>query len=71
MSDGPAFLTPDEWVSLRTALRLSPREGHVVSLIINGMQDMGIADQCGISLDTVRTHIRRIYTKVGRTHARS
>lgn len=48
--------------------RLSPREEEVLGLLAEGALYKEIAAQLDISLDTVRTHIRRIYEKL---HVRS
>ncbi len=43
---------------------LSPREDKIVSLLAQGHLYKEIATTLGISLDTVRTHIRRVYEKL-------
>lgn len=48
--------------------RLSAREDSVLSCLIKGLTYQETADQLGISIDTIRTHIRRIYEKL---HVRS
>jgi DNA-binding NarL/FixJ family response regulator len=45
------------------AAKLSPREEEVLELLANGALYKEIAGTLGISLDTVRTHLRRIYEK--------
>ena len=47
---------------------LSPREKEVLALLAQGFLYKEIADQLGLSYDTVHTHIRRIYEKL---HVRS
>lgn len=49
--------------------RLTPREREVLLLVKQGLSDKEIAEQCGISLWTVRTHIGNLYEKTG-THSR-
>ncbi|HVY69141.1 MAG TPA: response regulator transcription factor [Verrucomicrobiae bacterium] len=44
--------------------RLSPREKQVLDLLARGEGYKQIASELGISLDTVRTYIRRIYEKL-------
>jgi DNA-binding NarL/FixJ family response regulator len=44
--------------------RLSPREQEILGLLANGALYKEIAGTLGISLDTVRTHLRRIYEKL-------
>ena len=43
---------------------LSPREEMVVDRLAKGLTYKQIADQLGISIDTIRTYIRRIYGKL-------
>lgn len=43
---------------------LSPREEMVVDRLAKGLTYKQIADQLGISIDTIRTYIRRIYEKL-------
>ena len=45
------------------ATLLSPREEEILGLLANGALYKEIASTLGISLDTVRTHLRRIYEK--------
>jgi DNA-binding NarL/FixJ family response regulator len=47
---------------------MTGREKEVLTLLARGQQYKQIADNLGISLDTVRTHIRHIYEKL---HIRS
>ncbi|MHC8355764.1 helix-turn-helix transcriptional regulator [Pseudomonas sp. LB3P81] len=47
------------------ASRLSIRELEVVTLIAQGNSNQQIAEQLFISLHTVKTHARRIYSKLG------
>jgi len=43
---------------------LSPREEMVLDLLAKGFTYKLIADQLGISIDTIRTYLRRIYEKL-------
>lgn len=47
-----------------SASPLSPREQQLLALLARGLRYKEIADQLGIALDTVRSHIRRIYEKL-------
>lgn len=49
---------------------LSPREQEILGWLAQGFLIKEIADRLGISFDTVRTHIRRIYEKL-QVHSRS
>jgi DNA-binding NarL/FixJ family response regulator len=48
----------------RAALNLTDREQEVLGCLVRGMTYGGAAEQLGISLDTVRSHIRSIYRKL-------
>jgi DNA-binding NarL/FixJ family response regulator len=50
----------DEW-------GLTVREAEVLALLISGMRNRQIADALFVSLDTVKTHLRHIYRKLGTT----
>jgi DNA-binding NarL/FixJ family response regulator len=43
---------------------LSQREREILTCLVNGMSYKLIADECFISIDTVRTHIKSIYDKL-------
>lgn len=43
---------------------LSPREQMVLDCLAKGLTYKQIADQLGISIDTIRTHLRRVYEKL-------
>ncbi|MEK7951091.1 response regulator transcription factor [Luteolibacter soli] len=57
-----SFRTPPS-VPDPDAVPLSPREEEILGLLANGALYKEIAGSLGISLDTVRTHLRRIYDK--------
>jgi len=44
--------------------RLSPREQEILGLLAKGYLYKEIVDELGISLSTVRTHLKRIYEKL-------
>ncbi len=44
---------------------LTPRESQVVTLIASGLTNQQIADQCHVTLNTVKTYIRTAYQKMG------
>ena len=44
---------------------LSPRELDVVDLVRTGMTNRAIADALYIGPETVKTHLKNIYSKVG------
>jgi DNA-binding NarL/FixJ family response regulator len=47
-----------------TDYQLSDREREVLAGLVRGLSYKMIADQCSISIDTVRSHIRHIYEKL-------
>jgi DNA-binding CsgD family transcriptional regulator len=52
--------------------RLSAREREVVALIAVGGNNQSIAEQLGVSVDTVKAHVRKVLAKMGarnRSHA--
>ena len=51
-------------LSVEPAEDLSPREQEVLNLLSQGFMYKEISDKLGISFETVRTYIRRIYEKL-------
>ncbi len=52
-----------EWARAQQHLELSPRQAEIVRHILEGKPDKQIALDLGISLATVRTHLRRLFAK--------
>ncbi len=50
--------------ALKTEAHLSPREQGVLDCLAKGMTYKAIADQLGISIETIRTHLKRVYQKL-------
>jgi DNA-binding CsgD family transcriptional regulator len=50
---------PVEWREV-----LTPREVQVVDWLLKGVDNQYIADQLGCSLDTVKTHLKKIFVKL-------
>jgi len=48
-----------DWVN-----KLSKKEAQVLKLLAKGMTDKEISEKMGVSLSTIRTYCRRIYTKL-------
>jgi DNA-binding NarL/FixJ family response regulator len=59
----PAVTKPDEY-------NLTKREGEILELLIDGLTYKDIADKCAISVQTLNSHIKHIYTKLG-VHSRA
>ncbi len=50
---------------IKMNFKLSQRETQILQCFANGKRYKSTADMLGISLDTVRTHVRRMYGKMG------
>lgn len=46
-------------------LELSPQQRRIVQLLICGYCDKQIAGELGLSIDTVRTYLKRINSRLG------
>lgn len=66
---GAAHLFGCSWRTLADQLGLSAREGETVEAIFDGLGEKEMASRMGISMHTVRTHMKRLYRKVG-VHSR-
>jgi DNA-binding NarL/FixJ family response regulator len=55
---------PPVQVAAEPARRLTPREQEIVLALEQGLSYKLVANQCGISIDTVKNHIRAIYRKL-------
>jgi DNA-binding CsgD family transcriptional regulator len=63
VSHCPGFLDSTQWSSVCARLRLSPQESEVVALSLDGNSVGRIGAALGLSPNTVRTYIKRIYGK--------
>lgn len=52
-----------EWENLVSALALSRRQEQIARGVLSGMSDKELAENLGISLPTIRTHIGRLFYK--------
>lgn len=57
------LFSEDEWEALHTEFGLPPRQREVIEHLFRGHSDKQIADHLGVALPTVRSHLRRIYTR--------
>ncbi|OBK70496.1 response regulator transcription factor [Mycobacterium sp. 1274761.0] len=63
-ADTAARMQRDEfWPGARQGL--TQRESEILSLVVNGLSNRGIAARLVISDETVKTHLRSIYRKLG------
>ena len=46
-------------------MNLSPRELEISRLVASGSTNKGIADRLGLSVATVKSHLRRVFSKLG------
>lgn len=50
--------------------KLSKKELEVVDCLVRGLSNEQIASECGITKNTVKTHLKNIYRKL-RVHSRT
>ncbi len=55
---------------LRTTRAISQRESEILCAFADGQTDKQIAGAMGVSIRTVRTHVERLYLKLG-VHSRA
>lgn len=65
MSNVGEILSQREWDHLTEAFALPPRQQEIVRLLFSGFGDKQIAAKLGIALPTVRTHMGRLFAKLG------
>lgn len=58
------MLPTQQKVSENNDYKLTEREGEILNLLVKGNSYKMIADKSGISIDTVRSHIKKIYDKL-------
>lgn len=64
-ADAPPLLTTEQWRAVVEAMDLSPQQGRIVGLILQNRQDKQIAAELGLSRETVRTYLKRIFLRLG------
>ena len=55
---------PSAWADLGQVFGLTAAEAGIAKRLVSGERAEAVADDLGISLETVRTHVRRIYNKL-------
>ncbi|WP_323053842.1 helix-turn-helix transcriptional regulator [Thermomicrobium sp. 4228-Ro] len=61
----PGAAEPERPADPAPVVRLSPRERRVLELVARGASNKEIAQELGVSEATVRTHLERLYRKLG------
>lgn len=64
MPGHPSIFSQREWRGICRSLNLSPRQAQIVTLLLEGHKTFSVATALGISPDTVRAHLRRLYLKL-------
>ncbi len=59
------MFSPQEWSEIRQDLSLPPRQAEVVERLLLGHSDKQIAQDLGMSVPTVRTHLCRLFSRLG------
>ncbi len=54
-----------EWTRIKDRLGLPPRQAQILKCVMGGMSDKQVAVATGISVNTVRTHMTRLFRKFG------
>lgn len=62
-ADGPIF-SEAQWAELAEVMSLSPRQVDVVRCLFAGCADKQIAQQLGLSVNTVRDYMGRLFLKL-------
>jgi len=62
---GQSLFCPAEWERISESLEFTKRESDVVRGALDDKKDSSIAQELGISANTVHSHIRRVYSKLG------
>jgi DNA-binding NarL/FixJ family response regulator len=57
------LLSEQEWTRLKEELGLPPRQAEIARCLLRGMSDKQIAGAAGISVNTVRSHMTRLFGK--------
>jgi DNA-binding CsgD family transcriptional regulator len=50
---------------MRQLYRLTPSEARVADRLLDGLEIREIADRLGITLETCRFHLKRVFAKTG------
>ena len=59
------LFSEQDWTRLKEDLGLPPRQAEVLRCVLRGMGDKHVAGATGISINTVRNHMGRLFSKFG------
>ena len=59
------LVSEQDWARLKEELALPPRQADVLRCILRGMADKQVARATGISVNSVRSHMSRLFAKFG------
>lgn len=62
---GAGVVSVGDWAMIVCRLGLSMREAQIIRHIVAEQKDQAIALELGISYNTLRTQLSRLYTKLG------
>jgi DNA-binding CsgD family transcriptional regulator len=57
------LFSDQEWTRIKERLGLPPRQAEILKCVMGGMSDKQVAVTTGISVNTVRTHMTRLFRK--------
>ena len=63
IDESAPIFSEDQWQTVHDRLGLPARQREVVRHLFSGQSDKQIAENIGIALPTVRSHLRRMYTR--------
>lgn len=64
------IISDDDWRAISDSLELSSRQFEILKHVVDGSDDDVTSEKLGISVHTVRSHIKRIRQKLG-VHSRA
>ena len=59
------LFSEQDWTRLKEDLGLPPRQAEVLRCVLRGMGDKQVADATGITVNSVRSHMSRLFTRFG------
>ncbi|MHC4983052.1 MAG: response regulator transcription factor [Planctomycetota bacterium] len=58
------LVTAGAWSEMADGLGMSPRQNQIARCLFRGLGDKQIAQELGVAVPTIRTHISRLFTKL-------